>query len=585
MTLQKHRLLAVFALCAVACQKGGDAKPDAKVDAKAGVAVPATPSSAAGGAVQAGAIVTECPKSLGGSDKLNRVISKDCGVVPVTEDYYVDGGSLTLEAGASLSFKDGVGLFIGYYEPARLIVTGSAESPVVLTAAGDKAAGAWRGVSLNAHADRSSIEGLVIEYAGNDESALFVDAEEVTLKGVKIRDAKGTGLLVGDTASFAAFGDNEFKKLGRLAAIDVPARAVAALGGGNRFDPNGHVLVRGGRVQQTAKWQHPGAPLVLAGEVNVDGENGQRATLELVPGLELRFSEGGALLIGYQSLGGLNARGTAEAAITFTAHERREPGSWRGVGVFLQGEANIERALFEFAGKGEGDGAVFVQGGALALKHTTFRSDMIGVSLDESAKLTAFADNTFVATPLAVTLTPAQIAGLGEGNAYDRDSKIRSAGGSMKGKLTWAAQGATIELTGEVSLDEGELEIESGVALLAGPEAQLNVGTAGPATLRILGTVASPVTIGPVDAERGTWRGIALTANARANMLENLVITSAGNAAAIQVEGGADAKLSGVTCSKCSGAVIGWGCGAKVTSSQVLATDGTPKLEIRPEGC
>ncbi|MBA3547178.1 MAG: hypothetical protein H0T76_11890 [Nannocystis sp.] len=583
MILQKRRLLAVFALCAVACQKG-DAK-DAKVDAKAGAAVPATPSTA--GAAQAGAvtIIKECPKSLGGTDKVNRVISKDCGVVPVTEDYYVDGGSLTLEAGASLSFKDGVGLFIGYYEPARLIVQGSAEGPVVLTAAGDKAAGAWRGVSLNAHADRSSIEGLVIEYAGNDESALFVDAEEVTLKGVKIRDAKGTGLLVGDTASFAAFANNEFKKLGRPAAIDVPARAVAALGGGNRFDPNGHVLVRGGRVQQSAKWQHPGAPLVLAGEVNVDGEDGQRATLELVPGLELRFSEGGALLIGYQSLGGLNARGTAEAAITFTAHERREPGGWRGVGVFLHGEANIERALFEFAGKGEGDGAVFVQGGALALKHTTFRSDVIGVSLDESAKLTAFADNTFVATPLAVTLTPAQIAGLGEGNAYDRDSKIRSAGGSVKGKLTWAAQGAAIELTGEVSLDEGELEIDSGVALLAGPEAQLNVGTHGPATLRILGTVASPVTIGPVNGERGTWRGIALTANTRANVLENLMLTGAGNDAAIQVEGGADAKLSGVTCSRCRGAVVGWGCGAKVSSSQVLATDGTPKLEVRPEGC
>lgn len=580
----KLPLFAVFALCAVACKKGEPpvdvkaAKPDAKVG---------TPtSSAAGGAVPAAGVVSECPKSLGGSDKLNRVISKDCGVVPVTEDYYVDGGSLTLEAGASLSFKDGVGLFVGYYEPARLIVKGTADSPVVFTAAGDRAAGAWRGVSLNANADRSVVEGLVIEYAGNDESALFVDAEEVTLKGLKLRDAKGTGLLVGDTAGFAGFADNEFKKLGRPAAIDLPARAVAGLGVGNRFDANAHVLVRGGNVPRSARWQSPGAPLVLAGEVYVDGEAGQRSVLELVPGLELRFTEAGALLVGYNGLGGLNARGTAEAAITFTAHERREPGGWRGVGVLGQGEANVERALFEFGGKVEGDGALFVAGGgSLALTSTTFRSDVLGVSLADGAKLTAFADNTFVATPVAVTLAPEQLGGLGEGNAYDRDSRIKSRGGAVKGKATWHAQGATIELEGEVYVDEGELAIDPGVVLLAGPDAQLTIGSSARGTLRVRGTVASPVTIGPVDAERGTWKGILLAGSARANVLENLVLTGAGNDAAVQVEGEVDAQLTGVTCSKCSGAVVGWRCGAKVTSSQVLATDGTPKLESKPEGC
>jgi hypothetical protein len=583
------RLLAVFALCAVACKKPEEVKAQAETklvqgggDAAAGGAAG---SSAAGGAVQAAGVVTECPKSLGGSDKLNRVISKDCGVVPVTEDYYVDGGSLTLEAGASLSFKDGVGLFIGYYEPARLIVKGSAESPVVLTAAGDRAAGAWRGVSLNSNADRSVVEGMVIEYAGNDESALFVDAEDVTLKGVKIREVKGTGLLVGDTARFAAFGDNEFKKLGRPAAIDMPAAAVAGIGGGNRFDPEAHVLVRGGQVQRSAKWQSPGAPLVLAGEVYVEGEAGQRAVLELVPGLELRFTEAAALMIGYNNLGGLNARGTAEAPITFTAHERREPGGWRGVGVFGQGEANIERALFEFGGKAQDDGALFVKGGALALRSTTFRSDVIGVSFDDTAKLTAFADNTFVSTPLAVRLTPLQIGGLGEGNAYDRDSKIQSSGGNVAGKATWRAQGATIELAGGVNVDDGELTIEPGVTLLAGPDVELRIGSSTRATLRIRGTVASPVTIGPADAQSGTWRGIVLGDSARANVLENLVLTGAAADAAVQVEGEVDAQLTGVTCSKCTGAVVGWRCGAKVTSSQVLATDGTPKLEARPEGC
>lgn len=366
----------------------------------------------------------------------------------------------------------------------------------------------------------------------------------------------------------------------------MPARAVAGLGVGNRFDANAHVLVRGGNVPRSARWHSPGAPLVLAGEVYVEGEAGQRSVLELVPGLELRFTEAGALLVGLHGLGGLNARGTAEAAITFTAHERREPGGWRGVGVLGQGEANIERALFEFGGKAEGDGALFVAGGgSLALQSTTFRSDVLGVSLADGAKLTAFADNTFVATPVAVTLAPEQIGGLGEGNAYDRDSKIKSRGGAVKDKATWHAQGATIELEGEVWVDEGELVLDPGVALLAGPDAQLTIGSSARGTLRVRGTVASPVTIGPVDAERGTWKGIVLAGNARANVLENLLLTGAGNEAAVQVEGEVDAQLTGVTCSKCSGAVVGWRCGARVTSSQVLATDGTPRLESKPEGC
>ncbi len=582
----KLPLLAVLAVCAVACKKGEPGVDANKAAAKPDSKVGTPTSSAAGGAVPAAGVVSECPKSLGGSENLNRVISKDCGVVPVTEDYYVDGGSLTLEAGASLSFKEGVGLYIGSTAPARLIVKGTADSPVVLTAAGDRAAGAWRGVSLSAKAARSVLEGLVIEYAGTDEGALFIDAEEVTLKGLKLRDAKGTGLLVGDAAGFTAFADNEFKKLGRPAAIDIPARAVAGLGVGNRFDPNAHVLVRGGSLARSAKWQNPGAPLVLSGEVYVDGEAGQRAVLELVPGLELRFTEAAALQIGSSGLGGLNARGTAEAAITFTAHERREPGGWRGVGVHGQGEANIERALFEFGGKAEGDGVLFVMNaGSLALSSTTFRGDVLGVSLADGAKLKSFADNTFVATPVAVALAPEHIGGLGEGNAYDRDSKIKSRGGAVKGKATWSAQGATIELAGEVYVDEGELSIDEGVALLAGPDAQLTIGSSARGTLRVRGTVASPVTIGPAEAERATWRGIALAGNARANVLENLVLTGASNDSAVQVDGEVDAQLTGVTCSKCSGAVVGWSCGAKVTSSQVLATDGTPRLESKPEGC
>ncbi len=574
-----------LALAGLACQKSEPKVDPAGAVAEAAPAAPAAPASAAGGAVQAGARVTECPKSLGGSDKLHRVISKDCGVVPVTEDYYVDSGSLTLEAGASLSFKDGAGLFIGYYEPAQLIVQGTSEAPVVLTSAGDKAPGAWRGVSLNQHADRSTLEGLVIEYAGNDESALFVEAEEVTLKNSKLRETRGTALLVGETGGFSAFTGNEMKKLGSKAAIAAPPRALGGLGGGNRFDPGAHVLVRGGSVDKSARWGGVGAPLVIGGEVHIDGSETQRTAVELAPGLELRFGEAGTISVGYYNLGALVVKGSSDAVITFTAHEKRQPGGWGGITVHPHGEATIEHAAFEFGGKEEGAGVVAVRGGSLALKSTTFRSSRVGLLLEGEARLPAFADNTFVATPLAVMLPPALIASLGEGNAYDRDSKIVTPGGEVRGTGVWQAQGVPIEFTKEINVDAGTLTIEPGVALLAGPEAKLTVGYYETAGLSIKGTVASPVTIGPADTTKGTWPGIWLAAHARGNVLDNLVLTATSEPSAIEVAGEADAKLNAVTCSKCSGAVVGWACGAKVSSSQVLAADGTPKVEVRPEGC
>jgi hypothetical protein len=584
------RPLALLALAALACQKPADGK-DAK-DAKANngaaaagdAAGKAGPANAAGGAVDPLAKVTACPQSLGGSDKLHRVISKDCGVVPVTEDYYVDGGSLTLEAGSSLSFKDGAGLYVGYYEPAKLVVQGTAEAPVVLTAAGDKAAGVWRGVSINEHAARSTIAGLVIEYAGNDESALYVAAADVSVTGSKIRETKGTGLLIADGGSLAAFTDNELKKLGSKTAISAPAGAIGGLGAGNRFDAQAHVLVRGGPVAKSARWVPVGAPLMVGGEVNIDGDGGQAARVELAAGLELRFGESGSLVVGYYNPGALVVQGSAEAPVTFTAHDKREAGGWGGVTVHGKGEATIEHAVFEFGGRDEAAGVLAVRGGALSLKASTFRSDRSGVSVDEGGRVTAFADNKFAATPVALMVAANQVAALAEGNAYDRESRIKIVGGAVKGKTVWHAQGVPLEWAGELYID-GELTLEPGLSLLAEPDARLIVGYYDTGALIVKGLLTAPVMIGPVASASGTWQGITLAGKSRGSSLENLVLAGVSSELAIDVAGGADAKLSGVTCSRCKQAVVGWACGATVTSSQVLATDGTPTVDVRPTGC
>ena len=384
---------------------------------------------------------------------------------------------------------------------------------------------------------------------------------------------------------FAAFADNEFRKLGSKAAIDAPARALGGLAGPNRFDPGAHVLVRGGTVDRSARWQSIGAPLVIGGVVHIDGKEAERVAVELAPGLELRFAEAGALDVGYYGPGALLAKGTAEAPIVFTTHEKRQPGGWGSVGVHAHGEATIAGAVFEFGGKGEDSGVLRVVGGTLALTGTTFRSNRMGVSADEAARLPTFADNKFAATPVVALLPAGLVAALGEDNAYDRDSRIRTIGGPVKGEVVWHAQGVPIEYTGEINVDGGSLTLEAGVALLAAAQAKFTVGLHEPAKLLIKGTAAAPVTIGPAAPGKQRWPGLTLASHARGNVIENLLMTEVEAATAIDVAAEVDATLTGVTCSRCSGAVVGWACGAAVTSSQVLAADGTPSVDVRPQGC
>src|SRR5262245_55760209 len=160
-------LLVLCVALSLGCSKNDDAaKGEAKpADAKAGAAkggaeggetkTGEAKTNAAGGAVAEGGTVTDCPPSLAGAETVSRVITKDCGVVPVTADYSIDGATLTLEAGATLAFAEGAELSVGYYEAAKLVVKGTAEAPVTFTTSADKVPGVWKGVRLHAK-DRKS---------------------------------------------------------------------------------------------------------------------------------------------------------------------------------------------------------------------------------------------------------------------------------------------------------------------------------------------------------------------------------------------------------------------------------------------
>ncbi len=368
---------------------------------KNGGSAPAPGPTAAGGEVTTAPNVTDCPKSLGGSESVNRVITKACGVVPVTGDYHINNGTLTLEAGATLAFKDGAGLHIGYNDSAKLIVKGTADAPVTFTALGDKVPGVWGGLNLYSHADRSSIDHLIVEYAGDDANeAVKIEAPDVVWNNTTIRFAKGVGLRVGPHGTFAQFGGNSFDKIGK-SPLTVGPTTVGGLGAGNKFPDGAVVDVYGGTIGGQVKWSSPGAPLRLEESVRIEGDNGARAVLEIAGGVELRMGPDGGFAVGYSAAATLKVSGTADAPVLFTTAGDKQPASWASVQVHASGEGTIAGAIFEYGGTKDGDGALQVIDGTISVTGSTFRHNTTGVSLNARAKIKAFDGNTFSANDKA----------------------------------------------------------------------------------------------------------------------------------------------------------------------------------------
>lgn len=530
----------------------------------------------------------DCPTGLGGTLRGHHVIPADCTNVQITDDLAFEGGSLTVEAGAKLWFAPGTGLSVGEREPTRLTIKGTADAPVVFSARGKHEHGAWKGVAVYAHAGGSTLEHLVIEDAGADKvAALYIEAPDVTFTGSTLRRSE-TGVLVERGGRFKAFTGNTLTDLHLYAAITLPPDAVGGLGPDNTFGTDAFVSVQGDKLGASAKWQPLGAPLVIGNRVTLAGTKDSPVTLELVPGTEIRFEDNAGLIFG--ASGVLHAKGRADAPITFTAHRDHRPGMWAGIHM-SGGEATFEHAILEFGGGGSQIGDRFpvlnITGGTVSVSATTLRSNRKGVALfGLKTVVSAFTGNKFEDTKIPLSIGHNLVGSIGPDNEFGPvdDTTIEIQGKLLDEKATWRDPGVPFVLNEELRV-QAELTVDAGVDLRFAPTASVTVGTAWPAALIMNGAPQAPVTLGPADRDKPTWPGITLHETARGNIFKNVVITGAANPSAIDIKAPIDATLDHVTCSRCAGAVVGWTCGATVTSADLQATDGTPKTELKPGRC
>lgn len=571
MRLRAIVLGSAFVLCG--CDKGTeDAEPkkeskEAKADADAkkedgaseGKAdKPASDTKADDSKEEPTAVAGDCPEKIEGKIEADLVIGKDCVNVPVSGNVRVDGVTLTIEPGASLAFAPGAELSVGYYETAKLIVNGTAEAQVTFTTSGDKAAGVWKGVRLHSKAARSSISGLVVEYAGEaKEGGIYVDAEDVTIVDSTVRNCKEAGIVATKRASFASLERNRLTATDKV-GMRMPASVVGGIGAGNELDEDARVHVQRGTVEEDVTWRAMGVPYLVVGEVRIDGKEGVRAQVKIEAGASFAFSGDARFAVGYYAEGALVAKGTTDAPITFEASTRKEAGEWRGIAVHSKGEVELENVTISHGGKKDREGALYLDNGSRgSLNAVTFDTNAVGVVMrGKDGEVKKFDNVTFKATPVAIELPPRLFGSLGPANVYEGSPRIAVTSGGVDVDSTWNPQkGAKVELTGKLSIDKAKVQLGAGFEAAVGDGVGIDVGYYDTGTLEAKGTAAAPVVLRGVREEAGSWKTLTFHTKARAIDLQNFRLEHASDPG-IKFKKGAQGKVEAVTCKTCAGEAI-----------------------------
>lgn len=521
--------------------------------------------------------VTDCPEALAGTEKVDRVIKKECGTVKVTGDYAIEGATLTIEGGATLAFKDGAQLKVGYYEPSKLVVKGTKEEPVTFTSSGDKAAGVWRGLRLYPKAARSDIDGLVVEYAGDRDGAVLVDAEDVSFDHSTVRHAKDLGLMVGKKATLASFDHNTFEDTEKV-AVSVHPAAAGSLGVNNSFGA-GRVNVTPGDLAESVTWSNIGAPYVVLGQIKVDGKQGSRATLKIEPGAQIHFDGDGQLRIGYYQDGGLEAEGAEDQKIVFTAHEEKEPGAWRGIALYSHAKATLDHTKLEYGGVKDREGVLFVGKQAeIELTNSEVANNEVGVVMkDPEIEVDGFDSNVFTNNPIALVVNPQYLPKIGAENTFEgKDTLVELIQADIDEGGTWPPlSGAKVLVDGRIRLNDATVEIPAGATFHMKDGSSFDVGYYEPAALKLVGTAEQPVSFVGQRDDAGAWKGLRFYAKAQGNELRHVVVRNAGEKAGVWFDDKASGKVESLRCEKCSTPTLA-GPEDKVEASGLEATEGTP---------
>jgi hypothetical protein len=281
--------------------------------------------------------------------------------------------TLTIPAGTELRFGAGAALITGYGGMNGGLIVEGEDTPtgrVRFTADADAASakpGHWMGVFLRENTtSNTSISNATIEYGGLDVydqgigNLTVAGGASPIIKNVLVRKALTHGVVVQSSGEartiFGPGSTNLSAHENGGYAIRVEAHRAGFLPTGGTFRDNAHdkVWIAGGNVVTTQTWTNLGIPYVINHFMAV-GSTGDKPTLTLLPGTELRFGPEGGISVGAEGKpGSLYAAGIfGESLIRFVPDSLAPTsGSWRGLHFWDVSGSRLYAALVSHAGAG-----------------------------------------------------------------------------------------------------------------------------------------------------------------------------------------------------------------------------------------
>lgn len=297
----------------------------------------------------------------------------------LTCDVTLEGGSLTIEAGAEVVFASGAALSVSPGgRQAGLLVQGTASAPVVFKSALGRGQGKHGGLFVSPYAGNVELHYLTVLDAG----APGVTVEDVNILAdhLTIDGSSGDGL--------ALLGSSELRA-GSTALVSTNNGGAGVLANPSAVDTihiadndlSGNALegvwITNGVISDNVTWPYLGVPYVLAGTVVVQGIAPAPAILTIDAGTTFLVENGvGLHLSDNTGAAGLLVQGTALAPVLFTARHAAQGGMWAGISAMdftLNDGFALHYTTLEYAGT-QGQ-ALYVNGTGVLVDHVTLRNN------------------------------------------------------------------------------------------------------------------------------------------------------------------------------------------------------------------
>ena len=491
----------------------------------------------------------------GESSEVSQDITSDTtfssgGSYSITEDVSVtDGATLTIEAGATLVFSSGASLSVGD-DSSAIEANGTASNPVTMRGE-QQQAGFWQGVGIYSTNARNVLDYVEVSDAGGEDwsitgpdqsAAIMVEADKrLTLSNSTVSDSAAVGIYGNGGVDLSGFSTNTFTD-NADAPIEVSATAAGYVDGASSFSGNdaAYVAVYERTIEDdmTISALDGDFPFLFSGDTEVSGS----ATLTIEDGVEMEFASAAGLSVSADDAA-LVAEGSSTDGIVMRGAQV-QAGFWQGVGIYSTNARNVLDYVEVSDAGGEDwsitgpdqSAAIMVEAGkrVTVSNSTVENSGSVGLYGNGGVDLSGFVSNAFTNNGDAPIELSASSAGYvdgattfsGNGGSYvavyaraiDDDMTLSA----LDGDLPYRFDGDT-DVSGTATLT-----IEDGVEIEFTADAGLTV-TSSDAALVADGTSADGILFTGSENQQGWWRSILFKSDNAANLLDHVVVESAGS--------------------------------------------------------